>query len=71
MDAEVDIASLNTLMHQANVWNDWDKIEKGNIDKYEPLATISSVNKNSMGKLSETPKRCQTSSKKKRTRSIM
>lgn len=71
MDAEVDIASLNAIMHNANVWNAWDKIDKEGIDKYEPSATLNSVNRNSIGKMTETPKRCQTSGNKKRTRSMM
>lgn len=56
IDTEVDIEALNELMHHVNVWNAWDKINPGKLEKYDPSATQSCVNKSNIGKVLKRPK---------------
>lgn len=63
INTEVDMEALNELMHHVNVWNAWDKIDTEKLERYEPSATQSCVNKSNIVKVLQRPKskRIQTS----------
>eukprot|EP00343_Euplotes_focardii_P006415 CAMPEP_0205812722 /NCGR_PEP_ID=MMETSP0205-20121125/17269_1 /ASSEMBLY_ACC=CAM_ASM_000278 /TAXON_ID=36767 /ORGANISM="Euplotes focardii, Strain TN1" /LENGTH=97 /DNA_ID=CAMNT_0053093871 /DNA_START=143 /DNA_END=436 /DNA_ORIENTATION=- len=40
INAEVNIESLNDLMHQLNVWNAWDQVDRASLEQ-PPSGTLT------------------------------